>query len=86
MAARESAAAGGRADAAEAQADLGSASVLATAPNPATGPMTPANWLAQVRQLLAAHRTDEARASLKLFRKRYPNYVVPADLAPLLRE
>lgn len=52
----------------------------------ATGPMKPATWLAQVRQLLAANRTEEARASLKLFHKRYPNYVVPADLAPLLRE
>ncbi|OGT57101.1 MAG: hypothetical protein A3E01_13540 [Gammaproteobacteria bacterium RIFCSPHIGHO2_12_FULL_63_22] len=52
----------------------------------ATGPMKPAAWLAQVRQLLAANRTEEARASLKLFHKRYPNYVVPADLAPLLRE
>ncbi len=48
--------------------------------------MKPATWLAQVRQLLAANRTEEARASLKLFHKRYPNYVVPADLAPLLRE
>lgn len=53
---------------------------------PASGPMKPATWLAQVRQLLAANRTEEARASLKLFHKRYPNYVVPADLAPLLRE
>ena len=48
--------------------------------------MKPATWLVQVRQLLAAHRTEEARSSLMLFRKRYPNYVVPADLAPLLRE
>ena len=53
---------------------------------PATGPMKPATWLAQVRQLLSANRTEEARASLKLFHKRYPYYVVPADLAPLLHE
>ena len=52
----------------------------------APGPMKPATWLAQVRQLIVANRTEEARASLKLFHKRYPNYVVPADLAPLLRE
>jgi hypothetical protein len=60
----------------------GSAAPATSAP----GPMKPATWLAQVRQLLAANRTEEARASLKLFHKRYPNYVVPADLAPLLRE
>lgn len=52
----------------------------------ASGPMKPATWLAHVRQLLAFNRTEEARASLKLFHKRYPNFVVPADLAPLLRE
>ena len=86
MAARESAAAGGRADAAQAQSVLADASGLVMPGDPTTGPMKPATWLAQVRQLLAAHRTSEARASLKLFRKRYPNYVVPADLAPLLRE
>lgn len=53
---------------------------------PPPDPMKPASWLAQVRQLVSANRTEEARASLKLFHKRYPNFVVPADLAPLLRE
>lgn len=61
------------------------AGLVAPSTSPA-GPMKPATWLAQVRRLLAANRTDEARTSLKLFHKRYPNYVVPADLAPLLRE
>ena len=61
------------------------AGIAAPAPTP-PGPMKPANWLAQVRQLVSANRTEEARASLKLFHKRYPNFVVPADLAPLLRE
>ena len=60
----------------------GSAAPSTSAP----GPVKPATWLARVRQLLAANRTEEARASLKLFHKHYPNYVVPADLAPLLRE
>ena len=86
MAAPESAAAGARADSGQAQESVADDAALVVPPNPASGPMKPATWLAQVRQLLAAHRTDQARASLKLFRKRYPNYVVPADLAPLLRE
>ena len=59
---------------------------VAAASRSAPGPMKPATWLARVRQLIVANRTEEARASLKLFHKRYPNYVVPADLAPLLRE
>ena len=41
-------------------------------------------WRASCTNALA--EPEEARASLKLFHKRYPNYVVPADLAPLLRE
>lgn len=86
LAARELAAAGARADAGQAQESMADYAGLVVPPNPASGPMKPATWLAQVRQLLAAHRTDEARASLKLFQKRYPNYVVPTDLAPLLRE
>ena len=86
MAAPEPAAAGARADSGQAQESVADDAALVVPLNPASGPMKPATWLAQVRQLLAAHRTDEARARLKLFRKRYPNYVVPADLAPLLRE
>lgn len=78
LAARD-AAAGAR----EQSVDLAGA---AAPPAAAAASMKPATWLAQVRQLLAANRTEEARASLKRFRKRYPNYVVPADLAPLLRE
>ena len=86
VASHESAEANARADVPAAQADVADSSGLAMRAHPAAGPMKPATWLTQVRHLLAAHRTEEARASLKLFRKRYPNYVVPADLVPLLRE
>ena len=78
LAARDAAA-----SAREQSADVAGSAAPAT---PASGPMKPATWLAHVRQLLAANRTEEARGSLKLFHKRFPNYVVPADLAPLLRE
>ena len=71
------------ASAREQSADVAGFAAPATS---ASGPMKPATWLAHVRQLLAANRTEDARASLKLFHKRYPNYVVPSDLALLLRE
>lgn len=48
--------------------------------------MQPADWLAEVRQLRDAQKTVEARASLLEFRRRYPGFVIPSDLAPLLRE
>ncbi len=67
----------------EQSADLAGMAAPAAA---VSGPMKPATWLAHVRQLLSANRTEEARASLKLFHKRYPNFVVPSDLAPLLHE
>lgn len=46
--------------------------------------MKPASWLAQIRQLRKEQRTTEARASLVAFHKRYPDFVIPSDLAPLL--
>jgi len=49
-----------------------------------TAPLRPASWLAQVRSLRAAGKTDEARARLVEFRKAYPHWVIPTDLAPLL--
>lgn len=48
--------------------------------------MKPANWLAHIRQLRDDNRTAEAKASLLEFRQRYPDFVIPSDLAPLLRE
>lgn len=46
----------------------------------------PANWLAHIRQLRDAEDLAGARESLRNFKKRYPDYVIPTDLAPLLRE
>ncbi|MFC7302503.1 hypothetical protein ACFQME_12315, partial [Luteimonas weifangensis] len=41
-------------------------------------------WLARIRELAAAGRSDEARASLREFRHRYPDYRLPDDLRALL--
>ena len=40
-------------------------------------------WLRRIRELVADGRTDEARESLAVFRKRYPNAVVPPELQAL---
>ena len=48
--------------------------------------MKPATWLAEIRRLRDAGKLDEARARLVEFRRAYPTWVVPTDLAPLLRE
>jgi hypothetical protein len=48
--------------------------------------MKPSTWLARVRELRDQQRLPEARASLREFRRRYPDFVIPSDLAPLLRE
>ena len=48
--------------------------------------MEQANWLAHVRQLRDDNRSAEAKTSLLEFHKRYPDFVIPSDLAPLLRE
>lgn len=50
------------------------------------GAMTPAVWIAQVRSLRDAQRRAEAAESLRRFRQYYPQYAIPADLLPLLRE
>lgn len=69
------------ADAAQANASQKSAALALEA-----APQTPAAWLARVRRLHAADRIEEARTSLREFRKQYPEHVIPSDLAPLLRE
>jgi len=69
-----------RAAASEAEATGG----LAMTPEP--GPMKPANWFAHIRQLQSENRSAEAKASLLEFQRRYPDFVIPSDLAPLLRE
>lgn len=40
-------------------------------------------WLTRIRELLHQGRTEEARASLREFRLRYPNYRLPDDLRTL---
>lgn len=53
---------------------------------PATvaSPQVRGAWLARIRELVAAGREDEARASLAEFQRRYPAFAVPQDLRPLL--
>lgn len=48
--------------------------------------LRPARWLAEVRALRDQGRTVEARARLLEFRRQYPHWILPTDLAPLLRE
>jgi hypothetical protein len=50
----------------------------AAAPAPAWE-SNPRDWLRHIEMLLKDHRLDEARASLKAFRSRYPDYPLPAD-------
>lgn len=75
------------ADQARAQSEA-SAGVLAKARQASAEAkaMTPAAWLAKIRSLRDEGRLAEARASLELFHRYYPQYVIPADLAPLQRE
>ena len=69
------------------QAGLSAAPAIGTlAAEPEIRRMTPANWLAHIRQLRDDSRRAEAKASLLEFHKRYPDFVIPSDLAPLLHE
>lgn len=43
---------------------------------------TPEEWLEELRRLKAAGRTDEFVKELAEFRKRFPDYKLPADLSP----
>ena len=49
-------------------------------------PRKPANWLADIRKLRDQGRIEEARAALVEFHEKYPKWVIPTDLAPLLSE
>jgi len=40
-------------------------------------------WLQRIRELQQAGQVEDARVSLKAFRKRYPEYIIPEDLRPL---
>jgi hypothetical protein len=41
-------------------------------------------WLARIRELVAAGKLEDARASLHEFQHRYPDYPLPQDLRALL--
>ena len=41
-------------------------------------------WLGRIRELIAAERFDEARASFAEFQRRHPDAAVPDDLRQLL--
>jgi hypothetical protein len=52
------------------------------APGPAEQKVrTPEEWLEDIRRLKALGRLDEFDKELAEFRKRYPDYKLPADLA-----
>jgi hypothetical protein len=46
----------------------------------------PATWLTEIRSLRDQGRIEKARAALIEFRKKYPKWVIPTDLAPLLKQ
>jgi hypothetical protein len=55
-------------------------------PATAASPEVRDAWLARIRELAAGGRSDEARASLSEFRRRYPAFAIPEDLQPLMAE
>lgn len=55
-------------------------------PATAASPEVRDAWLARIRELAVAGRTDEARASLSEFQRRYPAFAIPEDLQPLTAE
>ena len=76
---------GGRADAVGGAA-AGALARSEPAKTESTPLRKPGTWLADIRKLRDQGRIGEARASLVEFRKKYPKWVVPTDLAPLLSE
>lgn len=76
------------ASARDARADLDTVSTvggLAAGPR-SDAPMKPATWIAEIRRLRDAGQIEAARARLVEFRRAYPQWVIPTDLAPLLSE
>ncbi len=53
-------------------------------PASADSPAVREAWLARVRQLVADGRGDDARDSLREYRRRHPDAPIPDDLRPLL--
>jgi hypothetical protein len=74
---------------AESRADTGAlagASASGAVAKTEAAPRSAETWLADIRKLRDQGKTDEARASLVEFRKKYPKSVIPTDLAPLLSQ
>jgi hypothetical protein len=46
--------------------------------------LAPQDWIALMQQLLRDDERDQARENLELFRRKYPDYVLPPDLKALL--
>jgi len=65
---------------------VGAASGQVAKTEAAPVPKKPATWLADIRKLRDQGKTQEARAALVEFRKKYPKWVIPTDLAPLLSQ
>ncbi len=53
-------------------------------PASADSPEVRRAWLARIRELVAEGRLEPARASLREFRRRYPQAPIPDDLQPLI--
>ena len=70
----------------DAGAGLGVLGGVAQAPKSEADTRKPGTWLADIRKLRDQGRLEEARASLVEFRKKYPKWVIPTDLAPLQPE
>ena len=70
----------------DAGAGLGFSGGLVQAPKSEADTRKPGTWLADIRKLRDQGRLEEARASLVEFRKKYPKWVIPTDLAPLQPE
>lgn len=69
------------------RADLDAASAVGGLAGPrAAAPMKPASWIAEIRRLRDAGQIEAARARLVEFRRAYPQWVIPTDLAPLQSE
>lgn len=49
-------------------------------------PETRDEWLRRIRELVRENRVDDARESLREFRRRHPGHVLPEDLKALLDE
>ncbi|WP_305037357.1 hypothetical protein [Lysobacter sp. CFH 32150] len=69
--------------AADAAMDTFEADEEVVPPATADSPQVREAWLQRIRELAEAGKTDEARASLREFRHRYPAHTLPEDLRAL---